>query len=174
MQPVGRVLQWKKNIKVKGYVPQPHTYSENMGGVNKHDWLVSKYPISIRGKKWYWPLFIRMIDMAVVNAWVIYKFVNEGKKGILSLQDFKRSICVAYLKGSSAKPSMGRKRKASGPPWNTKDDIRFDMKGHIIVKREQQRQCQNKPCTAKPTTYCQKCNITLCLKCFAPFHQKMT
>ena len=39
--------------KEKGYVPQPHilnTYSENIGGVDKHDWLVSKYPISIRGK----------------------------------------------------------------------------------------------------------------------------
>ena len=86
-----------------------------------------------------------MIDMAVVNAWVTYKFVNEGKKGILSLLDFKRSIRVAYLKGSSDKQSMGRKRKASGPPCNIKDDIRFDMKGHIIVKREQQRRCQNKP-----------------------------
>ena len=112
--------------------------------------------------------------MAVINAWVIYKFLNEWKKGILSFLDFKRSICVAYLKGSSAKLSMGRKLKASGPPCNIKDDIRFDMKGHIIVKREQQRRCQNKPYTAKPTKYCQKCNITLCLKCFAPFHQKRT
>ena len=165
VQPVGQVLRWKKNIKEKGYVPQPHTlntYSENMGGVDKHDRLVSKYPISVRGKKWYWLLFIRMIDMAIVNAWVIYIFVNKGKKGLLSLLDFKRSICVAYLKGSSAKPSMGREHKASGPPCNIKDDIRFDMKGHIIiVKCEQQCRCQNKPCTAKPTTYCQKCNITL-------------
>ena len=53
VQPVGRILRWKKSIKRKGYVPQPHTlntYNENMGGVDKHDWLVCKYPMSIRGK----------------------------------------------------------------------------------------------------------------------------
>ena len=77
-------------------------------------------------------LFIRMIDMAVANAWIIHKFENEGKKGILSLLDFKRSICVAHLKGSSAKLSMGRKRKASGPPCNIKDDIRFDKKAILL------------------------------------------
>ena len=90
----------------------------------------------------------------------------------MSLLDFKRSICVAYLKGLSAKPSMGRKFKASGPPCNIKDNIRFDMKGHIIVKREQQRRCQNKPCTAKPTTYCQKCNITLLFEVFRSISPK--
>ena len=48
-----------------------------MGGVDKHDWLVSKYACSIRGKKWYWPIFTRLIDMAVVNAYAIYKLVHD-------------------------------------------------------------------------------------------------
>uniref|UniRef100_A0A6A7G6I3 PiggyBac transposable element-derived protein 3-like isoform X1 n=1 Tax=Hirondellea gigas TaxID=1518452 RepID=A0A6A7G6I3_9CRUS len=142
-----------------------------MGGVDKHDWLVSKYSTSIRGKKWYWPFFTRIIDMAVVNAWIIYKFVNSNKNDVMNLLTFKRSICLAYVKLNGEKPSVGRKCSAAGPSA-VQDDIRFDMRGHMIHKRGQQRRCQNKPYHAKPKTYCPKCNVTLCLQCFAPFHKK--
>ena len=96
-------------MKKKGYVPQPHTlntYSENMGGVDKHNWLISKYPISIRGKKWYWPLFIRMIDMVVVNAWVIYKFVNEGR--YFEFARFQKKYMCSIFEGFKCQAINGK------------------------------------------------------------------
>ena len=63
-----------------------------MRGVDKHDWLIGKYSVGIRGKKWYWPLFIRILDMSMVNAWTIYKFVTANDdKEILSLLDFQET-----------------------------------------------------------------------------------
>ena len=83
-----------------------------MGGVDQHDWLVGKYSVGIRGKKWYWPLFIRILDMTMVNAWAIYMFVTANDdKEILSLLDFKRQVCISYLKGADHKETTGRKSK---------------------------------------------------------------
>ena len=69
-----------------------------MGGVDQHDWFAGKYSISIRGKKWYWSSFNRLLDMVAVNAWIINKFLHETDNMKLSLLDFKRELYVAYLK----------------------------------------------------------------------------
>ena len=136
-----------------------------MGGVDKHDWLVGKYSVGIRGKKWYWPLFICILDMTMVNAWTIYKFVTANDdKEILSLLDFKRQVCISYLKGADHKETTGRK-KVQGPS-KIATDVRFDRKEHFLQKRNKQRRCQNKDCKGKPRTYCNKCNVTLCMACF--------
>ena len=81
-----------------------------MGGVDKHDWLVWEYSVGIRGKKWYWPLFTCILDMTMVNALIIYKFVNANDKEVMSLLDFKRQVCVAYLKGADLKEATERKK----------------------------------------------------------------
>ena len=65
-----------------------------MGGVDKMYWLINKYRIKIRAKKWYFPLFTNMIDMAVVNAHVLYCMANEK----IPLLKFRRSIVRVYMK----------------------------------------------------------------------------
>ena len=119
-------------------------YFMNMGWVDQHDWFAGKYSVSIRGKKWYWPIFIRLLDMAIINAWIIHKYVN-GTDRKMNLLDFKREICVAYLKGESNRASFGRK-KAQGPSKVPRDVI-FDQKEHFLEKRDKQQRCQNKPCS---------------------------
>jgi hypothetical protein len=67
----------------KTAVQQPHPlrqYNRYMGGVDLHDWLVSKYAVSIRGKKWYWALFVRLLDMAVVNTCTLFNMVVDKEK----------------------------------------------------------------------------------------------
>ena len=49
-----------------------------MGSIDKMDWLINKYRMKIRAKKWYFPLFTNMIDMAVVNAHVLYCMANKN------------------------------------------------------------------------------------------------
>lgn len=142
-----------------------------MGGVDHHDWLVGKYSVSIRGKKWYWPLFTRFLDMAVVNSWVIYRMIHQGDSSAqLSDLDFKRAICVSYMKLGCKEVTMGRPRCAFTTSTSVAD-VRYDGKDHI-EKRQNQQRCQNKPCTAKPRTYCSKCSVTLCVQCFGTYHKR--
>uniref|UniRef100_A0A0L8G4M5 PiggyBac transposable element-derived protein domain-containing protein n=1 Tax=Octopus bimaculoides TaxID=37653 RepID=A0A0L8G4M5_OCTBM len=66
VEPICNVQCWRKVIKGKSNVSQPHvlsTHNNFIGGVHKPDRLVSKYATSVRGKKWYRSLFTRVINM---------------------------------------------------------------------------------------------------------------
>lgn len=154
IEPVNNVLRWDKKEKAKVRVPQPNVlknYNTYMGGVDHHDWLLGKYKTNVRGKKWYWPLFTRVLDMAVVNAWLLHKFIHKEQAS--DLLTFKRQIAVPYLKCNSGRKLM----RCSTVSTNV--DSRFDNRSHFLEKRDQQRRCQNKPC--KP-----------CTPCFEPYHNK--
>ena len=116
------------------------------------------------------PLFTRILDMTMINAWNIYKFVNANDKEVMSLLDFKRQVYVVYLKGADLKEATGRK-KSQGPS-KVATDVRLDRKEHFLQKRNKQRRCQNQECKAKARTYCNKCNVTLCIDCCVPYHSK--
>jgi hypothetical protein len=47
-------------------------YNEGMGGVDLLDRLLSAYRPTIQGKKWWWPLFVNVVNMSVVAAWRLY------------------------------------------------------------------------------------------------------
>lgn len=171
VEPLASAQRYNRDQKKKCPVPLPKlikNYSSSMGGVDLHDWLVAKYGINIKGKKWYWPIIIRLLDMCIVNAWVIHRVVN-GKE--MSLLDFRRDVTVTYIKTAMAKPTLGRPvaRSQVSLPFA---DVRYDKKDHFLFTRQNQRRCQGKNCTSKPLTYCKKCNITLCKKCFGPYHFK--
>lgn len=98
------------SVQGKVKVNQPHaisSYTSFMGGVDLHDWLLEKHSIAIRGMKWYFCLFTRLIDMAVVNGYVIYKKIHGSK--LMSIKDFRRYIAVTYLKKRSRFKSNPRK-----------------------------------------------------------------
>ena len=66
-----------------------------MGGVDKHDWLFGKYSVGIRKKKLYWSLFT-VLDMMIVNAWTIYKFVHEYVRDQEACRIQKTRPCIIY------------------------------------------------------------------------------
>ena len=72
-----------------------------MEKVDKLDWLVNKYRVKIRGKKWYFRLFTNMIHVTVVNAHVLFCLVNE----LIPPSDFRKLIVRIYLRKSSISDS---------------------------------------------------------------------
>lgn len=170
IEPLFQASRWDRKARAKRAIPQPQllkNYNSWMGGVDQHDWFVGKYATKIRAKKWYWPLFTRILDMAVVNAWIVYRQVNKTN---ITLLEYRRSICVPYIKlGESVRPTMGKPRTSKSKVFC---DVRFDGKGHFMKKRDKQRRCQGDNCKSKPLTYCVKCDITLCQNCFVQYHVK--
>ncbi|KAJ8913370.1 hypothetical protein NQ315_008762 [Exocentrus adspersus] len=99
VEPLATVPRWNVKEKARQQIPQPrviNNYNQYMGGVDHHDWLLEKYSIAIRGKKWYWCLFTKMVDMAIINSFLRYRRIR-GKKPI-TLKDFRRQITVPYPK----------------------------------------------------------------------------
>lgn len=146
--------------------PAVHIYNKGMGGVDLMDNFVNAYRIAIASKKWYWCLFTVLADIAVSNAWILYRKVNVNAK--MDQLDFKSSIALTYLKLAVRNSSV----VATGRITSALPTVRFSEGGHFLTTRTFQRRCQGSNCSSKPTTFCSKCNITLCKKCFPVYHSK--
>ncbi|GFS91860.1 hypothetical protein NPIL_589501 [Nephila pilipes] len=109
-----------------------------------------------------------IICMADANTCVIYNMVNAEKK---SIKEIRRHIAIAYLKkGNTIQMQIGIPSYTISSREKEIDTFRRDGIGHIISKREKQRRCQMQNCSGKPLTFCMKCNVTLCTKCFLNYH----
>ena len=88
--------RWFKTDKKQIIIPQPNAltnYNMNIGGVDKLYWNIQKYRIRIRGKKWYFPIFTNAVNMALVNAHIVYSIGNEK----MPLLNFRREVARFYL-----------------------------------------------------------------------------
>lgn len=59
-------------------------YNKYMGGVDRADQFLSYYRFSHRTVKWWRRAFFFLLDMAVVNSYVLYTFNNPNSKARLS------------------------------------------------------------------------------------------
>lgn len=146
---------------------QPHLinlYNLNMGGVDRSDQNISLYRVSIRGKKWYFPLIAHGIDMAVQNAWQIHR--KQG--GQLDQLSFRRRIATTLLVQNK---KAFRYQTGHASTSNPSDfDIRYDRMDHLIGKQDRQTRCGF--CHNRATTKCLKCEKALHVHCFARYHSK--
>jgi len=63
-----------------------------MGDVDMMDSMIGRYRISIRTKKWYMKCFYHLLDMTLVNLWLLYENVHRPK---LTLVKFKEEVAVS-------------------------------------------------------------------------------
>ena len=154
IEPLATTKRWSKELKEKVSIPQRlmiKNYNKCMGGVDHHAWLLEKHRIAIRGKKWYWYLVTRMIDLAVVNACIIHRLIHGSNS--ISTKDFRRIVAVSYLqKGHEKRIMQGRPLI---DPFTSKTPINHGQ-DHVIFKREKERRCQLEGCNGRPLTYCMK------------------
>ena len=137
-------------------------YNQGMGGVDKMDQLIAVYRSRIRQRKWWWPIFVYLLDASVVNAWILMKKVHPNDQKCANLLVFRRFIASYYLNTFGTHP--GR----IAPPSLTTDS-RFDGRNHIIEYSDTDRRCAE--CGKKSKFICSKCMKGLHPKdCFKNFH----
>lgn len=189
--PTENVKRWSVVEKNKVDVVRPAAigeYNSFMGGIDLHDMLVELYRIDIRVRRFYLRIVFHIIDMCVVNAWLLYRrHCKQIKlKKHLSLLDFKTEITYALLlSGQNKAPKRGRPSLTTtpSPPKKKKrvfstrpvEDVRYDKIDHWQLPLDTKQRCKN--CIrAYTTTKCSKCNVYLCSTkkrmCFIQFHRK--
>jgi len=159
-------------------VPQPKViaeYNQHMGGVDLHDNGICNYRINVKGKKWWWPLFVNLIDSVIVNSWKIYNLANKSK---MTQFDFKSYIAVVLMKMNQPvvenniqgqdiagpnhqvnfphNPNYGRPSKTALPI-----EIRVDNIGHVIVADENKARRRCRQCKSNTIHMCVKCQVHL-------------
>ncbi|CAH1994219.1 unnamed protein product, partial [Acanthoscelides obtectus] len=60
-------------------------YNKHMGGVDLMDSLIGRYRIKLKSRKWYFRLFYHLLDMTIVNAWLLYRRVNAQNRNTKTL-----------------------------------------------------------------------------------------
>ena len=160
----------KKKISIKrpGCIEK---YNQFMGGTDQMDANINVYRISLRGKKWWWPIFTWLIDAAIQNAWILHK-IHYPETGQL---DFRREIASTYLKKFQNLPKSGGRPATYSKDSKISPDIRLDKTDHLVeyVPNNKRRRCvgQNHK-GSSVRTQCRKCDIGLCIDCFVDFHTK--
>lgn len=159
-----------------------------MGGIDLHDMLVEIYRTDIRIRRYYLRIVFHIIDMCVVNAWLLYRrhCTQLKEDNVMCLLKFKMIITHSLLLSGKIKntPKRGRPSKTPSPAEKRRlfanrpvDDVRYDNIGHWQIPVEVAKKQRCKLCIkAYTTTMCSKCNIYLCYttkrNCFFTFHNK--
>lgn len=170
IQPVMQVQRYSQTLKKKIRVDRPFMiaqYNKFMGGTDRMDQNISYYRISIRGKKWWWPIFTWLIDVSVHNAWIL---MRKAGSDISQLQ-FRRHIAQVTLKMyENAPQGSGRPARAlSSIDGRVPDEIRLDGQNHFIGPSNRRR-CAGVGCQSTVRTQCLKCDVGICVPCFKTFH----
>jgi len=153
-------------------VQQPYLirqYNEFMGGVDLFDRLLSSYRPMMRGKKWWWPLLLNILNAAVVAGWRLHCHIMGAKA--LSHLEFRRQVTLTLIKS----PSYNRTQLGGGPQGSLPVTVQHDGDGHIRVRCDQGR-CR--VCQKNTRVMCKKCNARLHTdrgkECFTLFHTQKT
>ena len=170
--PLGQAKRWSAAKKAEISVTQPHLiakYNYGMGETDRMDQNIQSYRISIRLKKWWWQLFTFMLDVAVQNAWLLYRLTPAHAIQPMSLLQFRRSIVQSYVVKYRSRVNIGRPVGRSRPlDKRVPTDARFDGKDHYIQPHPTQRRCSH--CGMKAKTVCSKCQVAVHDRCFRDFH----
>ncbi|KAI4884540.1 hypothetical protein NFI96_026632 [Prochilodus magdalenae] len=77
------------------HLPAPvKAYNKYMGGVDLSDQRLQNYTTRRKTYRWYKTFFFHFLDMAVVNAYLLYREQCEGKsRKAVSHLDFRKKLC---------------------------------------------------------------------------------
>jgi len=180
VQPLQKANRYSSAQKKCTVVDQPKVvqlYNTGTGGVDRLDQNLSCYITNLRSKKWYWPIFRFCVDLAVQNAYQLYrlqaKVPGAPEHDLLS---FRREIAQVYVKSLSSMSTL-RSPVAPFPPSRVPADrrvlneVRTDTMAHWIVQGTQRR-CVAPGCKGTSVFACEKCNVGSHPGCFKTFHCK--
>uniref|UniRef100_A0A3B4XHS3 PiggyBac transposable element-derived protein domain-containing protein n=1 Tax=Seriola lalandi dorsalis TaxID=1841481 RepID=A0A3B4XHS3_SERLL len=152
VSPTDEAERWNKKKKMLK-VQRPFAvklYNQHMGGVDQMDQMVATYPHRRRNKRWYITVFFHLVDVAVVNAWFLYRMSGNEAKDLLH---FKASTARALINAGS------RRAVVKVPP-----EVRYAPGNHwpkLNVTNAMPRR----------TKYtCLQCDVFVCPDCFANSH----
>jgi hypothetical protein len=146
------------------------------------------YRIKTKSPKWDKRILYHYVDVATVNAFILYKTVSDNKK--LPLFEFKLEVAKALMYSEKfAEPlsraavvlrDQGLERAVNGDPVSGPDPpkaLRLDGAHHWPANvASMPKCCRLNGCKGRTTFWCVKCKAYLCIKkgknCFSLYHAK--
>jgi len=151
-------------------------YNQHMGGVDKSDQLLSYYGFSHRTVKWWRRAFFHLLDLSVVNAFILYRQTHTSKPSLtheqFRVELVKELLLMAgsdLLHESALHPSLPPSERLYGRHFPEKIPVRpsgaLSQPDCCVCSNQKERR-------RKTTTYrCKQCMVPLCVvPCFELYH----
>lgn len=185
VEPHCQVRRYDRKIKQYIEVSCPALikhHNTNMGGVDKCDMLLSLYRNDQKSKKWYRRIMFHLLDLCVVNAWLLYKALKQVSIPLANFKiDVSESLISSKLALPAPFPNTHPENHSRLSARNVCKDARFDRVDHLPQKKDLKnaQRCKNEGCVRKTMFMCRKCEVFLCITgkdeaddCFFIFHQQ--
>jgi len=173
-----------------------------MGGVDLFDMLMALYKIDHKSTKWYRRIYFWVLNVAIVNGWLLYKRhcqqYGTNSCDQLDLLKFTCSVSQSLIMENKLPNSLTQKRrgrpskvdplpgvacdgvedtcpaKKSRRVFQVNETSRYDNVGHFPDHCEPKQRCR--VCGNAVRVKCMKCNCCLCVtknkNCFVAYHTK--
>ncbi|KAJ2938070.1 hypothetical protein O0L34_g19392 [Tuta absoluta] len=129
-----------RKLKTGAVVPIPAPeivayYRYAMGGVDQNDRMVGEHEFERKSTKWWKKVFYRLLKMAIVNAWVIYR---EKVKRRCPMKDFLVDLSLEMVEyGKDTTQTKKRKPNTAVKPTGS----RRVQSDHLPVQVEKRKRC---------------------------------
>lgn len=90
-------------------------YNRSMSGVDKVDFLVALYRMTIRSRKWTLRTIFHFMNLAVVNAWLVYRKDADRQLILFTKQFDLLDFTLGVIEALSAAESKPVARKKGRP-----------------------------------------------------------
>lgn len=136
------------------------TYTTNMGGVDRSDHFISNYQFMRKCKKWYRKVFFWLLEVATVDAYLLYKMLQEeNNKTPMSHKQFRLSLIEDLVRVQVTSTVQHEKRRRGRPKENVFQ--RLDGRLHLLGKREKGSRkclvCTKKKLRKETVYFCKTC-----------------
>ena len=174
VEPIGAAKRWSAAQKKRVEITQPFLvsqYNAYMGGVDRMDQNIGAYRITMRNKKWWWPLFAYLLDVSMQNAWLLHRLTAEHDTQPLDQLQFRRRICHVYFTKYTKRQPSGARPLGRLQPLATrvpKESRMVSFDGHEIIPCERKRRCAE--CKTVSRRMCPKCDVGIHVECSFKFH----
>lgn len=143
-----------------------------MMGVGFSDARIGNYQVLHKPRKWYKTFFYHIVDIAVVNAFLLHKELCRAQsRAPMNLKSFRESLAEQLMVLGSHRETPGSSLK---PPNRSKEQHRL---AYISSDRTDGR-LKCRLCHAKTAVKCSTCDTPLCFvpqrDCYNTWHAKTT
>jgi hypothetical protein len=164
------------NFKLDGKAVKPciiEDYNTHMGYDDLSDRMGNSYSISRRTWKWTKKLFFHLLDVTILNVYVLSKLRGSTLTHLKFREQLVRDLIVLSQKENTDAPVTPR-----GRPSSSESELsRLEVK-HLMHWPENGKECRCWVCQLnkkkqRKLDFCKKCDCGLCIvPCFELWHTK--
>ncbi|XP_022248803.1 piggyBac transposable element-derived protein 4-like isoform X1 [Limulus polyphemus] len=148
-------------------------YNKFMGVVDLNDQHASYYSCGRKTIKWYKKLFFRLLDLTIVNAYVLYK--KQNNQPALSQKTFRKDLVTALV-GPLFQSRPGLSGISFSRTAQELSPLRLTLGRHFptTLQKGKRKRCRLCLSENKVQMQCKLCLEYLCMRHFEEYHTSAT